>query len=69
MYGFVYFNYIYKFVLIYDQEIKPRKIPSPKKGTPHEPRYAGMCMFSTKKIETGAGTISFLYQNAQDNHP
>jgi hypothetical protein len=45
----------------------------PKKGFPLEPRYVGMCTFSTKTFETRAVgfetwacTVSFLYQNHQD---
>jgi hypothetical protein len=44
-----------------------------KEGFPLEPRYAGMCKFSTKnfetravQFETRACMISFLYQNHQD---
>ncbi len=40
-----------------------------KKGFTLEPRYVGMCTFSTKKFETRAHTILFLYQHHQDNHP
>ncbi len=36
---------------------KPKKILVQKKGFLFEPRYAGMCTFSTKKIETWAHTI------------
>jgi hypothetical protein len=50
-----------------------KKIGVPKKGSPLEPRYTGMCTFSTKTfetlthaIETRARTILCLYQNHQN---
>jgi hypothetical protein len=39
---------IYEFVLLYNRQIT-KKTEFQKKGFPLEPRYAGMCMFSTKK--------------------
>jgi hypothetical protein len=39
---------IYEFVLIYDWQTLFQSFE--KKGFPLEPRYAGMCTFSTKKL-------------------
>jgi hypothetical protein len=41
---------IYKFVLIYDWQTHQKNFKFQKKGFPFEPRYAGMCTFSTKKL-------------------
>jgi hypothetical protein len=43
---------VYKLVLIYDWQTQQKNLEFQKKGFPLEPRYAGMCMFSTKKFET-----------------
>jgi hypothetical protein len=74
MYEFVLQIRIYEFVLIYNLQTRQKKLlRAKKKGFPLEPRYAGMCTFSTKNVETHAVwfetwacTISCLYQNHQD---
>ena len=60
---------VYKFVLIYNCQTKQNKTLSEKKGLPLEPRYVGMCTFSTKRFETQIHLNSFLYQKPQDNQP
>jgi hypothetical protein len=64
---------IYKFVFIYDPQTQQKNLEFQKKDFPLEPRYAGMCMFSTKTFETRAiqfesraCSFLFLYQNHQD---
>jgi hypothetical protein len=46
----VSYKLVYKLVLIYNRQTQQKNLFQ-KKGFPLEPRYAGMCTFSTKKIE------------------
>jgi hypothetical protein len=48
---------IYIFVLIYNWQSKWKKLVSQKKGFPLEPRFVGMCTFSTQKFEKRACMI------------
>ncbi len=50
MYKFIIQISTYEFVLIYDRQTTKKEFK--EKGFPLEPRYAGMCTFSIKKIET-----------------
>ncbi len=67
-----YYKLVYELVLIYDRR-HTKKPKLKKRVSLLEPRYTGMCTFSTKKLrrwctqfETSAHTISFVYQNHQD---
>ncbi len=56
----------FKFVLIYNQQTHQKNLKFQKKGSPLEPRYAGMCAFSTKKLrhwqiwDSGSFNLDFV---------